>query len=66
LNQTILLQGRNLGRRTRFKGSYTLQTTPQLARAIGVSAQGKWHLKVTDNAPSDTGTLKNWQLTLGL
>jgi subtilisin-like proprotein convertase family protein len=66
LNQVILLQGRNLGRRTRYKGTYTPQTTPQLSRAVGRSAQGQWQLKVTDNAAGDTGTLKSWQLTLGL
>ncbi len=65
-NQTILLQSRNLGRRTTFIGTYSQQTTPLLARAIAQSAQGTWQLKVIDNASGDTGTLKNWQLILGL
>lgn len=65
-NQTLLLQGRTLGRRTSFKGTYSLQTTPLLARVIGRSAQGRWQLRVTDNAIGDTGTLKGWQLMLGV
>lgn len=65
-NQTFLLQGRTLGRRTSHRETYSLRSTPLLARAIGQTAQGRWQLKVTDNAPGDTGTLKSWQLTLGV
>ncbi len=65
-NQLFLLQGRTLGRRTSHRGTYSPRNSPLLARAIGQSAQGRWQLKVTDNAPGDTGTLKSWQLILGV
>jgi len=64
-NQTFLLQGRTLGRRTTYRGIYSARTTPLLNRLLGQPAQGRWQLKVTDNAPSDTGVLKGWQLILG-
>lgn len=65
-NQSFLLQGRTLGRRTAYRGIYSLRTTPLLKRLLGQSTQGRWQLKVTDNAPGDTGTLKSWQLVCGV
>lgn len=65
-NQTFLLQGRTLGRRTTHRGIYSPRTTPLLNRALGQSPQGQWQLRVSDNAPGDTGTLKSWQLNLGV
>ncbi|MEX0270028.1 S8 family serine peptidase [Leptolyngbyaceae cyanobacterium UHCC 1019] len=64
--RTALLQARTLGRRTVWQATYTPQSTPALARLVGQSAQGNWQLKVVDAALGDIGTLKNWQLTLGL
>jgi subtilisin family serine protease len=65
-NQSFLLQGRTLGRRTAYQGVYNTRNVPLLSRLLGQSAQGRWQLRVTDNAPSDTGHIKNWQLILGL
>jgi subtilisin family serine protease len=65
-NRSILLQGRNLGRRTRHKATYSLQSTPQLAQALAQPVQGRWQLNVCDRAPGDTGNLKSWSLTLGI
>jgi subtilisin family serine protease len=64
--RTVLLQARTLGRRTTWQATYSSQTTPSLSRCVGQSAQGTWQLKIVDAAIGDTGTLKNWQLTLGL
>jgi subtilisin-like proprotein convertase family protein len=64
--RTILLQARTLGRRTTWQATYSPQSNPALSRCVGQSAQGAWQLKVVDAALGDTGTLKNWQLTLGL
>ncbi|MBM0743808.1 S8 family serine peptidase [Phormidium sp. CLA17] len=64
--QTVLLQARTLGCRTTWQATYSPQSTPALSRCVGQSAQGTWQLKVVDAALGDTGTLKNWQLTLGL
>ncbi len=64
--QVLLLQGRSLGRRTSLQTTYTLQTTPILRRLLGQPAQGRWLLNVADYALGDTGTLKTWQLTLGV
>lgn len=65
-HQTFLLQGRTLGRRTTYRGIYSLRNTSLLNRLLGQSAQGQWRLRVTDHAPGDTGSLKSWQLILGV
>ncbi|MDX2241221.1 MAG: S8 family serine peptidase [Leptolyngbyaceae cyanobacterium bins.302] len=65
-NQTFLLQGRTLGRRTSYRGTYSTRTNSLLARMLGQSPQGRWQLKVSDHAAGDTGSLKNWQLILGV
>ena len=62
----VLLQSRNLGRKTNLQFTYSTQTTPALKGLLNQPAQGRWQLRVVDRAPSDTGTLKNWQLTLGV
>ncbi|WP_390883365.1 proprotein convertase P-domain-containing protein [Kovacikia minuta] len=64
--QTFLLQGRTLGQKTSLQALYSLQTTPILRRVLNQSGQGTWKLQVVDNARGDTGTLKGWQLTLGV
>jgi subtilisin family serine protease len=64
--QTVLLQSRNLGRRTQLQTTYSLQTTPSLRQLLNQSVAGRWQLWVVDCAAFDTGTLKGWQLTLGV
>ncbi len=63
---TVLLQSRTLGRRTNLQTIYTLQNTPLLRQFLNQPAGGRWLLKVADLAMGDTGTLKNWQLILGI
>lgn len=62
----ILLQGRTLGRQTRWETTYSLQTTLPLKQVIGQSARGRWQLRVTDAAVGDIGTLQRWGLSLGI
>jgi subtilisin-like proprotein convertase family protein len=64
--ETVLLQGRTLGQKNVLQTIYTLQTTPLLRRFLNQTAQGGWELQVVDWAVGDTGTLKRWQLTLGV
>lgn len=64
--QAVLLQSRILGSKTTLQTTYSLQTTPALRRLLGQPAQGSWQLEVVDWAIGDTGTLKNWQLTIGV
>ncbi len=64
--ETVLLQGRTLGRRSNLQTIYTLQTTPLLRRFLNQPAQGSWELQVVDLGAGDTGMLKSWQLTLGI
>lgn len=64
--QTVLLQSRTLGRLKQLQATYSLQTTPLLQQLLNQSAQGRWQLRVVDHALEDTGTLKGWQLTLGI
>lgn len=65
-NQVILLQDRTLGRQTQLQATYSLQNVHLLRRSLNQSAAGRWQLRVTDHARSDTGTLKGWQLSLGV
>lgn len=62
----VLLQNRSLGRRKTLIATYSLQSTPMLQRCLGRSARGRWQLKLVDLAKADTGTLKRWQLTIGV
>lgn len=64
--QTVLLQGRTLGSATQLQGTYTLQNTPALKQLLDSPAAGVWRLLVVDYAQLDTGTLKSWELTLGI
>jgi subtilisin-like proprotein convertase family protein len=65
-NDKVLLQGRTLGRGTYLEITYSLQTTPLLRRFLNLPASGDWQLIVTDNARFDSGTLKRWELILGV
>ncbi|TVQ06307.1 MAG: peptidase S8 [Leptolyngbya sp. DLM2.Bin27] len=63
---TALIQGRNLGRQRELRATYTLQTTPVLARLIGLTAQGVWRLRAVDGAAGATGRLVSWGVRMGL
>lgn len=65
-NLSVLLQGRTLGRLTRLQTTYSLQTTPALARLFDRSASGRWQLKVVDFAQLNTGRLRTWRINLGV
>ncbi|MBD1999166.1 S8 family serine peptidase [Leptolyngbya sp. FACHB-541] len=64
--QTVLLQNRTLGRRTRLQATYSLQTTAALSQLLNRSATGRWQLRVVDHAQLNTGRLNSWQITLGV
>ncbi|WP_017662012.1 S8 family serine peptidase [Baaleninema simplex] len=64
--ETALLQGRGVGRKSGSNASYSMADTPSLNKFRGTSAQGIWNLQAIDVAHGDTGTLKRWQLTLGM
>jgi subtilisin family serine protease len=64
--QRVLLQSRTLGRQTELRTTYTLQTTAALKRLINLPTQGTWKLQVVDQALADTGSLREWQLTIGV
>jgi subtilisin family serine protease len=64
--QTVLLQNRTLGTATQLQTTYALETTPTLKQLLNQPAAGVWQLLVVDYAPVDTGTLKSWELTLGV
>jgi subtilisin family serine protease/subtilisin-like proprotein convertase family protein len=64
--EPILLQDRSLGRLTRLRATYTPDTTPKLREWFNRPAQGRWQLKVIDQAAGLTGQLLSWQLELGV
>ncbi len=64
--QSVLLQGRTLGRNTRLQVTYSLPATPVLRLLLGQSTKGVWQLRVVDCALEDTGRLNSWELTLGV
>lgn len=64
--QVVLLQSRSLGRTTQLQTTYSLRTTPLLRHFLNQPAAGLWQLLVVDYALLNTGTLKGWQLSLGV
>jgi subtilisin family serine protease len=64
--QTLLLQNRTLGARTQLRATYTSATTPTLQKVLERSARGTWELWGIDSVKGDTGTLRSWELRLGL
>lgn len=64
--QTVLLQNRTLGSLTQLQQTYSVETTPALKQLLSASAAGVWQLQVVDFAPMDKGTLKSWELRVGL
>jgi subtilisin-like proprotein convertase family protein len=64
--QTVLLQNRTLGSRTQIQETYSVDTTPALKQLLNQPTAGVWQLQVIDYAPMDIGTLKSWELSLGV
>ncbi len=64
--EAVLLQGRTLGVKKKLQTTYSITSTPALQLLLGVGAQGQWQLQVVDAIAGDTGTLKSWQLKLGV
>jgi subtilisin family serine protease len=64
--QTVLLQNRTLGSRTQLQETYSVENTPALKQLLNKPATGLWQLQVVDYAPTDTGTLKSWEILVGL
>ena len=61
-----LIQGRTLGRQTRLQRTYSLVSTPALRQVLNTPVKGQWQLQVIDHVPGDTGTLRKWELVLGI
>ncbi len=64
--ESVLLQGRTLGVQKKLRVIYSIASTPALQLFLGIPSQGRWQLKVVDAIAGDTGTLKSWQLKLGV
>jgi subtilisin family serine protease len=64
--ETVLLQSRTLGSRTQLQATYSDQITPALKQVLYKPTAGIWQLQVVDYAPQDTGTLKSWELIVGV
>lgn len=63
---SILLQSRTLGRQTRLRRTYSLVSTPALRQLINTQIKGRWQLQIIDHVPDHIGTLKQWELVLGI
>ncbi|MGB3294326.1 MAG: S8 family serine peptidase [Phormidesmis sp.] len=64
--QSVLIQGRTLGRQTRLQRTYSLVSTPALRRLLNAEVKGRWQLQVIDHVPGHVGQLKRWELILGI
>lgn len=64
--QTVLLQSRTLGTKTHLQYTYSIENTPALKLCLNQDSLGSWRLKIVDFVPMDTGTLKSWELLLGI
>lgn len=64
--ERVLLQGRTLGAQQQLRQTYSLKTTPTLARLLKRSITGTWQLRSTDYAVGATGQIRQWALVLGL
>ncbi|MDH3602424.1 MAG: M36 family metallopeptidase, partial [Candidatus Tectomicrobia bacterium] len=64
--RTVVLHNRSGGSAVNLVQSYTSEDTPALAALTNEQAQGNWTLRVADLAGKDIGTLRRWQLELGL
>lgn len=64
--QSVLIQGRTLGRQTRLQSTYSLVSTPALRRLLNAEVKGRWRLQVIDHVPGHTGALERWELIVGI
>ncbi|NJN04628.1 MAG: S8 family serine peptidase [Leptolyngbyaceae cyanobacterium RM1_1_2] len=64
--ETVLIQGRSLGRQRQLNQTYTLATTPSLANLLYQPVTGPWQLTIIDHSPLNTGQLNRWELILGI
>lgn len=64
--QKILIQGRTLGRQTRLQRMYSFVSTPALRRLLKTEVKGRWQLQVIDHVPGSVGSLKRWELIVGV
>lgn len=64
--QSVLIQGRTLGRQTRLQKTYSLVSTPALRRLLNAEVKGRWRLQVIDHVPEHTGALERWELIVGI
>lgn len=60
------LHDRQGGTRNDLVATYTVAGTPSLAGFVGGAAFGPWSIQVADLASFDVGSLRRWQLILGL
>ena len=63
---SVLIQGRTLGRQTRLQRTYSLVSTPAIRRLINTEVRGRWQLQVVDHAAGHTGRIKKWELVFGI
>ncbi len=62
--QSVLLQSRTLGAKTKLQKNYNLETAPILKEMLEQPAKGTWQLKVIDSVVEDKGSLDSWELRL--
>jgi subtilisin family serine protease len=63
---SVMLQGRSLGRKTKLQTVFNLQNTPALQLFLEQPSQGEWQLQLIDAISGDTGRLNWWKLTIGI
>ena len=64
--QTVLLQGRTLGRQTHLRKTYTFENTPALSLLLNQNVNGRWQLQVIDYTETHQGQLLQWSVKLGI
>ena len=64
--QTVLLQGRTLGRQTHLRKTYTFENTPALSLLLNQIVNGRWQLQVIDYTETHQGQLLQWSVKLGI
>jgi len=61
---SVVLHDREGGGSDNLKRQYDVVSTPALSDFIGISAAGKWTLKVSDRAERDVGAIRQFSLEL--
>lgn len=64
--EMALLHNRTGGSERDLKRDLDVVNAPDLARFVGAPIQGKWLLRVSDQAGHDVGTLREWRLVMRL